>query len=78
MFKTLHTEEHRRLISWLKEKRLEQGLTMRDLAQKLGTRHTLIGKVEQGERRLDVVEYVKYCKALNEHPNHGIEKLIKK
>lgn len=72
MFKTLHTDEHRRLIAWLKEKRTGQGLTMRELAQKLGTRHTLIGKVEQGERRLDVVEYLNYCDALNISPEEGL------
>ena len=75
MFKTLNTDEHKRLISWLKEKREEQGLTMRELAKILGTQHTLIGKVEQGERRLDVAEYVKFCNALKVSPSEGLEVL---
>lgn len=73
MFKTLHTDEHKKLISWLKEKREERGLTMRELASLLGAQHTLIGKVEQGERRLDVVEYIKYCSALKVSPILGID-----
>ncbi|MBL4802230.1 MAG: helix-turn-helix transcriptional regulator [Emcibacter sp.] len=72
MKKTLYTDEHCRLIRWLKENRLSQNLTMRELAKKLDTQHTLIGKVEQGERRLDVVEYIRYCEALEISPTEGI------
>ena len=72
MFKTLHTDEHRKLIDWLKEKRVSQKLSMRDLAEKLGTRHTLVGKVEQGERRLEVIEFLKYCEALDVSPIEGL------
>lgn len=75
MFKTLYTEEHRRLIDWLKEKRVGQGLTMRELAQRQGVQHTLIGKVEQGERRLDVVEYLKYCYALGVSTIEGLNEI---
>lgn len=34
--------------------------------------HSFIGKVEQGERRLDVVEFVRYCEALKLSPDEGI------
>ncbi|MFT4850879.1 MAG: transcriptional regulator with XRE-family HTH domain [Sediminicola sp.] len=61
------------LISWLKEAREAQGLTMRELAKKLEVPHSFIGKVEQCERRIDVIEYVTYCKALKVNPNHGID-----
>ncbi len=77
MFKTLHTKEHKKLISWLKEKREEKGLTMRALADKLGTQHTLIGKVEQGERRLDVVEFIKYCDAMEASAEEGLKAITK-
>jgi len=76
MLKTLYTQENRQLVGWLKEMRLTKGLTMRQLAEKLDTQHTLIGKVEQGERRLDVVEYINYCDALGVSPDQGL-KIIK-
>jgi len=63
------------LISWLKDAREAQGLTMRDLAKKLEVPHSFIGKVEQCERRIDVIEYIKYCQALNINPNDGIQLL---
>ena len=38
--------------------------------------HSFIYKVEQGERRLDVVEYIWYCIALNIDPRVGIEVVL--
>ncbi len=46
---------------------------MRDLAERLEVPHSFVGKVEQGERRLDVVEYIQYCEALNISPLNGIK-----
>jgi transcriptional regulator with XRE-family HTH domain len=72
MMKSLNTPMHTRLIIWLKAKREEQGLTMRDLAEKLEAPHSFVGKTEQGERRLDVIEYIQYCEALNVSPEEGL------
>ncbi len=41
---------------------------MRSLAQLIGKPHSYIQRVEDGERRLDVIEYVWYCNALNIDP----------
>jgi len=46
---------------------------MRDLAERLEVPHSFIGKVEQGERRLDVVEFIQYCDALGVSPLLGLE-----
>ena len=60
-------------MEWLREQREAQGLTMRDFAVKLGEHHSVIGKIEQGERRLDVGEYLQYCKALEVSPLNGLK-----
>ncbi len=49
---------------------------MRDLSDILGESHSLVQKVECLERRLDVYEYVQYCKALDIDPEQGL-KLLK-
>lgn len=48
--------------------RNEAGLTQRQLAQRLGRAHTLIAKVELGERRLDVIEFIDLARALRVDP----------
>ncbi|EAQ32564.1 helix-turn-helix domain-containing protein [Idiomarina baltica] len=73
MHKTLHSPQHQRLVAWLKKARCDQGLTMRDLAVKLGVPHSFVGKVEQGERRLDLVEFIQYCECLGLKPEDGIK-----
>ncbi len=60
------------LTCWLRDMRKKQGLTMRDLGKRLGVTHSYIQKVETGERRLDVVEYIWYCKALDVQPHEGL------
>jgi transcriptional regulator with XRE-family HTH domain len=72
MSKTLHAPEYRQLIEWLKTARAERGLTMREFAAELGVPHSYVGKVEQCERKLDVLEYLRYCQALGLNPDKGI------
>ena len=48
---------------------------MRSLAQVLGTPHSFIGKIENQERRLDVVEFVRYCTALEVDPHEALSLL---
>jgi transcriptional regulator with XRE-family HTH domain len=76
MIKSIHSTQYQILISWLKDAREAQGLTMRDLAKKLEVPHSFVGKVEQCERRIDVVEYMAYCRALGLSPVDGIEFLL--
>lgn len=76
MGKTVASDENIKLTSWLKDKRKEKGHTMRSLAQLIGTPHSFIGKIEHQERRLDVVEFVRYCQALEIDPSEGIEMIM--
>jgi len=76
MRKTITSEKYLKLLEWLKAAREEQGLSMRDLALKLDEPHSFVGKVETAERRLDVLEYTEYCKALSIEPEIGLKYLI--
>ncbi|WP_349677399.1 helix-turn-helix transcriptional regulator [Agaribacterium haliotis] len=76
MIKTISSARYQSLISWLKEARAARGYSMRDLSDILGESHSLVQKVECLERRLDVYEYVQYCKALDIDPEQGL-KLLK-
>ena len=52
------------LVTW----RTEAGLTQRQLAERLHREHSLVGRLELGERRLDVVEFYWLCKACGVNP----------
>lgn len=73
MDKTLYTAESLRLATWLKQQREAKGLTMRQLAEIIKEPHSYIGKIEQGLRRLDVVELVWYCEYLGVDPKNAID-----
>lgn len=53
------------LIEELRRVRLQAGLTQTVLAVKLGVAQSYVAKVEGAERRLDVVEFVRWLDAAN-------------
>ena len=73
MVKSIHSPEYRLLLNWLREQRKAKGLSMRDVGAKLRLPHTWVGKIETGERRLDVAEFVRLCRVLGADPHAGVE-----
>ena len=76
MEKTIYSEQYELLRRWLKKHREHKGLTLRDVGELLDVPHSWMQKVENGERRLDVVEYIRLCNALKVDPKEGIRLLI--
>lgn len=58
---------------WLVLQRQQQELTQEALANRLGKPMAFIRDVESGLYKLDVIEYLHYCKALEINPNTGLE-----
>lgn len=56
------------MLEWMAARRKDAGLTQRQLAANLGVVHSLVGKVEQGERRLDPLELAAYCRGMRADP----------
>ena len=61
---SVHSAEHTYLRQILIQRRLDLGLSQRALAERLGVIHSFVGKVETGDRRLDVFEFANYCAGL--------------
>lgn len=78
MIKSVHHPKYQALLEYLKAARLKQGLTVRDLAVLIDEPFQFVSKVETGQRRLTVHEFVQYCEALNINPAQGIKLLLNK
>ena len=73
MKKTIVSISYLELINWLTEARIKRGWSIRDLAKELEIPHTTIHRIETLERRLDVNEYIAYCRVLNLDPLKGLQ-----
>lgn len=70
--KSIYSPTYRSLLEWLRTSRMEKGLSMRQVGVLIGMPHSWIGKVETGERRLDVDEYVRLCRVLEIRAEQGL------
>lgn len=61
---SVHTSEYCWLRTKLVARRQELGLSQRALAERLGVVYSFVGKVETGDRRLDIFELIAYCAAI--------------
>jgi transcriptional regulator with XRE-family HTH domain len=68
MDKTIHSRQNERVHKMLLALRTKAGLTQRQLAEKLGRERSLVGRLELGERRLDLVEFFWLCRACDADP----------
>jgi transcriptional regulator with XRE-family HTH domain len=64
MVKSLHTPAYGAFRRIMTQARERQGMTQAELAARLGRPQSFVSKYESGERRLDMVEFVSVCDAL--------------
>lgn len=72
---SVYSDEYQRVINALKKARKEKGITQAQLAEALGKPQSFIAKVENGERRLDVVEFVHLARLVDADVAEILEKL---
>ena len=77
MSKQLRSSRHKSLLRVLTEAREQAGITQRALAEKLNRPHSFIGKIESGERQLNVLEFCELAEALNIDPTSLLRRVIK-
>ena len=74
--KTLRSRGHQTLIKILIEAREKAGFTQRDLAARIKRPHSFVGRMEGGERRVDVIEFIEIAKVLGADPKELFGKLV--
>ncbi|MDO4997636.1 MAG: helix-turn-helix transcriptional regulator [Neisseria sp.] len=75
---SIHSAEHQWLRELFLKRRQELGLTQRTLGQKMGVLYSFIGKVETGDRRLDIFEFIAYCQGLELNPQQVLQEIEQK
>ncbi|AIR69201.1 helix-turn-helix domain-containing protein [Dickeya fangzhongdai] len=75
---SIYSFEYQMIIKALREARIRNGMTQENLANSLGRPQSFVAKIENGERRLDVVEFVHIAHLLSIDHTAVLEKIILK
>jgi transcriptional regulator with XRE-family HTH domain len=76
--KSLFSREGDALRRMLRDERRRRRLTQAEVAEKCGWPQSVIAKIEQGERRLDVVEFVWLAEAMGAKPGRLFGTFVRK
>lgn len=75
---SIYADEYQLLIKLLRTARREKGLTQQQLASALKRPQSFIAKVENGERRLDVIEFAHFARLLSLDPAEVLETVMRR
>lgn len=67
--KSIHSAQYRALLVRMRAAREARGITQQELARRLGKPQSYVSKIEMGERRLDVVEFMHFMRAIEDEPH---------
>lgn len=73
---SIYSDEYQLVINTLRDARIAQGMTQERLARMLERPQSFVAKVESGERRLDVVEFVRIASLLGIDPREVVGRIV--
>ncbi|MDW9459366.1 helix-turn-helix domain-containing protein [Sinorhizobium meliloti] len=76
MQKTLGSSAHAALVALITEKRKSAGLTQDDVARALGEHQSFVARLESGQRRIDVIEYLTIAEVIGFDAAEALKHLI--
>ena len=76
MARSTHHLDYQAFLGLFRDLRIGAGLTQIMLAKKLGNTQTFISKIERGERRVDMVEFVELCEAMGVDPRAAFDEFM--
>lgn len=71
-----YSTHYEKLRLWLKKQREASGLTLREASLAMGRHHSVLGKMEHDRRKIEVLEFVRYCQVLGVDPHDGLRIVI--
>ena len=75
--KALRSPRHRALCAAMVAARKAAGLSQHELAVRLKTSQTVIARIEIGERRIDVIEFIDLARTLRIDPREVLAQLMR-
>jgi len=66
---------YKKVPAFLREMREKAGLTQRDLADRIRQTQWWVARSETGSRRLDVAEFIEFCKGCGVDPAEALREL---
>jgi transcriptional regulator with XRE-family HTH domain len=76
--KQLRGVRHKRMMAALVEIREKAGVSQRELARRLDRAHSYVGRIETGDRRLDLPEFIEWCELLDADPVEVFQRIVKR
>jgi len=74
--KSIYSHSYRTLLDRIIQSRKDADITQAVLAKKLGRPQSFVSKIESGERRMDVIEYLHIAKHVGFDPCIFMQELI--
>lgn len=71
-----YSPHYEKLQSWLKEQRGKSGYSQREVSEIMNRHHSIVGKIEQSRKKIELLEFVKYCQILGADPHEGLAVLM--
>lgn len=68
MTRSVFLHAYKKMLLCLIDARKASEVTQVELAKRLGLHQSYVSKFESGDRRIDVVEFLQICRALNADP----------
>lgn len=75
MAKTIYSADYECFVKVLGRIRSDAGFSQEDLSKKMKLSQSTVSDILRGQRRLDVIEWICFCRACNVTPEAFLEEL---
>jgi transcriptional regulator with XRE-family HTH domain len=73
--KSIYSVDQESLLKVMARVRADAGLTQQELARKMSVSQSTVSDILRGQRRIDVIEWIGFCKACKVTPQQFLEEL---
>lgn len=75
---SLHSDENKALVAVLVAARKEAGFSQADVAEGMNKIQQFVSRIESGERRVDLLEFIMYARAIKADPRELLGRVLRK